>query len=61
MKILRKGLIGVGIVIIAVGLILLDYTDLSWSENKTNYGLILVGLLGITSMIYSIQHDQKTG
>lgn len=59
MEKLRKGFIAVGVFLILISLMLLDYGDLSWSTNSGKYGLILTAIAGIIAMVYSIQHDKK--
>ena len=56
---LRIGFIIVGIIMIFVSLLLLDYSDLNWSVNSGTYGVIMTAIVGIIAMIYSIQHDNK--
>ena len=54
----RIGLIMVGIIMIIVSLILLDYGNLSWSVNAGTYGVMLTAVVGIIAMVYSIKSDK---
>ena len=56
---LRIGLIIAGIIMIIISLILLDYSDLSWSVNSGIYGVMMTAIIGIVAMVYSIKHDDK--
>ena len=53
----RIGLIMVGIIMIIVSLILLDYGNLSWSVNAGTYGVMLTAIVGIIAIVYSIKSD----
>ena len=59
MKKLRVGLI-VGAAIIILGeLIIIDYSNLTWSNNLGSY-LVIIGMIcTISSLILSIRHDKK--
>jgi hypothetical protein len=59
MKKIRIGLIVAGIIIIIVNLILLDYSNLKWTENSGSYGAIIASCIGIIGMVYSIRYDKK--
>jgi len=51
-------MIGAGIIIICL-LILMDYSNLSWSKNKGTYFGIISMICLIVSMIISIRHENK--
>lgn len=59
MKRIRVGLI-VGATIIILGeLIIIDYSNLTWSNNLGSY-LVIIGMIcTISSLILSIRHDKK--
>ena len=56
---LRVGFIIVGVIMIIISLILLDYSDLSWSVNSGTYGVMMTAIVVIIGMVYSMQHDKK--
>ncbi|MFC2129431.1 hypothetical protein ACFLQX_01480 [Bacteroidota bacterium] len=59
MRKFRVGLIAFAIIIILGQSLLIDYKDLSWSENSGSYLGIISMILLIVGMILSIFHDKK--
>ncbi|MGZ2368153.1 hypothetical protein ACXR6G_00020 [Ancylomarina sp. YFZ004] len=59
MRKFRIGLITFAVVIIIGQLGVVEYTDLSWSENAGSYLGIISMILIIMSMIYSNRYDEK--
>lgn len=59
MKKFRIGLIIFAVIIIIGQLTVVEYTDLSWSENAGSYLSIISMILLIISMIYSNRYDKK--
>jgi predicted ferric reductase len=59
MKKFRRVLILFALLIMIGQLVIIDYSDLSWSNNAGSYLGILSMILLIASMIYSIRYDQK--
>jgi hypothetical protein len=56
---IRVGLIALAITFIILNLTFIDYSNLSWSENRSPYGQILAFCILIAGLIYSIRHDEK--
>jgi hypothetical protein len=56
----RIGLIIFAFVVIIGQLIIVDYTDLSWSENAGSYLGIISMILLIISIIYSNRYGNKS-
>ena len=48
-----------GVVIILITILMVNFNDLSWTENKASYGLIFSQICVIFSMIFSIRHVNK--
>jgi len=59
MRKFRIGLIILAVVVIIVQLGVVEYTDLSWSENAGSYWGIISMILLIISMIYSNRYEKK--
>ncbi len=59
MKKFRTGLIAFGVIVIIGQAVLLDYKDMSWSQNAGSYLGIISMLLLIASMILSINQDNR--
>ncbi len=59
MKKFRTGLIAFGVIVIIGQAVLLDYKDMSWSQNTGSYLGIISMLLLIASMILSINQDNR--
>ena len=59
MRTFRTILAVIAFVFIIYNLIELNYKDLSWQVNKSNYGSILLMFVIIIGMIYSIMYDAK--
>ena len=59
MKKFRIGLVIFAVIIIIGQLTVVEYTDLSWSENAGSYLGIISMILLIISMIYSNKYEKK--
>lgn len=59
MRKFRIGLIIIAFALIIGQLIIIDYTNLSWSENAGSYLGIISMLLIIISLIYSKRYDNE--
>ena len=60
MKKFRIGFIVIAVIVIIVTITLLDYNNLSWSNNRSNYGSIILMIVIIIGMLYSNWHEGKT-
>lgn len=59
MKKFRYGLILFALIIIVAQLLIIDYTNLSWSNNAGSYLGIISMILLIMSMLFSNRYDEK--
>ena len=59
MKKFRIGLIVVAVIVVIGELIIIDYSNLTWSKKMGSYLVIIVMILTISSLISSIRHDKK--
>ncbi len=59
MRKLRKLLLAAASLIILLELFLLNYKDLSWAENQSNYTVILAMLFTAAAMVISNRAEQK--
>jgi hypothetical protein len=59
MKKFRIGLIVVAVIVVIGEFIIIDYSNLTWSNNLGSY-LVIIGMIcTISSLILSIKHDKK--
>ena len=56
---IRIGAIALAVIWIILNLTFIDYSNLSWSENRSPYGQILAFCILVAGLIYSIRHDEK--
>ena len=59
MKKFRIGLIVVAVIVVIGELIIIDYSNLTWSKKMGSYLVIIGMILTISSLISSIRHDKK--
>jgi len=59
MKIIRIGLIVVAVIVVIGELIIIDYSNLTWSKNMGSYLVIIGMIMTIFSLILSIRYDKK--
>lgn len=59
MKKFRIGLIVVAVIVVIEELIIIDYSNLTWSKKMGSYLVIIGMILTISSLILSIRHDKK--
>ena len=59
MKKFRIGLIVVAVIVVIGELIIIDYSNLTWSKKMGSYLVIIGMILTISSLILSIRHDKK--
>ena len=59
MKKFRIGLIVVAVIVVIGELIIIDYSNLTWSKKMGSYLVIMGMILTISSLISSIRHDKK--
>ena len=59
MKKFRIGLIVVAVIVVIGELIIIDYSNLTWSKKMGSYRVIIGMILTISSLILSIRHDKK--
>ena len=59
MKKFRIGLIVVAVIVVIGELIIIDYSNLTWSKKMGSYFVIIGMILTISSLILSIRHDKK--
>ena len=55
----RIGLIVVAVIVVIGELIIIDYSNLTWSKKMGSYLVIIGMILTISSLILSIRHDKK--
>mgnify|MGYP003604859177 FL=1 len=55
----RIGLIVVAVIVVIGELIIIDYSNLTWSKKMGSYLVIIGMILTISSLISSIRHDKK--
>jgi len=58
-KKIRVGLIVSAIILIIAELIIIDYSNLTWSKNLGSFLVIIAMILLIISMIITIRYDKK--
>ncbi len=61
MNILRKILTGFTVILMIIVLFYIDYSNLSWSNNYSNYIGLITGLCIILSVILSNHYEKKRG
>ena len=59
MKKFRIGLIVVAVIVVIGELIIIDYSNLTWSKKMGSYLVIIGMILTISSIILSIRNDKK--
>ena len=59
MKKIRIGLIVVAVIVVIGELIIIDYSNLTWSKNMGSYLVIIGMIMTIFSLILSIRYDKK--
>ena len=59
MKKFRIGLIVAAVIVVIGELIIIDYSNLTWSKKMGSYLVIIGMILTISSLILSIRHDKK--
>ena len=59
MKKFRIGLIVVAVIVVIGELIIIDYSNLTWSKKMGSYLVIIGMILTISSLILSLRHDKK--
>ena len=59
MKKFRIGLFVVAVIVVIGELIIIDYSNLTWSKKMGSYLVIIGMILTISSLILSIRHDKK--
>jgi len=59
MKKLSIGFIIAGTIVILGELIIIDYSNLTWSQNRSSYLVIIGMIFTITALILSIRHENN--
>ena len=59
MKKFRIGLIVFAVIVVIGELIIIDYSNLTWSKNLGSYLVIIGMIMTISSLILSIRRDKK--